>query len=271
MAQATVPVLDRGFIFGDGVYEVVPLYHGKYFRLEQHLARLQRSLDGIRLINPHSVAEWRGVLEELVARNPAAPQQTVYMQITRGVAPRDLAFPNVPPTVFAMLNQIQAPTRAAQQRGISAITVEDLRWQHCDIKAITLLPNVLARQQALDAGVQEAILVRNGEALEGAASNLFMVRGDALITPPQGRNLLPGITRDVVLTLASEAGMRAREGALTIAGLRAADELWLTSSNKEIQAVTRLNGGPVGSGVPGPWWEILSARYDLFKATLVGI
>jgi len=263
-----VPVLDRGFIFGDGVYEVIPVYRGAFFRLDEHLARLQNSLDGIRLPNPYTATQWHTLFAELLKRNAPAAQQTVYVQVTRGVAPRDLAFPAVPPTVFAMVQDVASPTAAARARGITAITVADIRWQRCHIKAITLLPNVLMRQQALDAGVQEAILVRDGEALEGVASNLFIVRDGRLITPPKGQHLLPGITRDVVLGLAQDIGLTPNEHAIPLKELQGAEEIWLTSSNKEIQAVTWLDGKQVGNGTPGPWWARMTARYDAFKMTL---
>ncbi|MAT65776.1 MAG: D-amino acid aminotransferase, partial [Gammaproteobacteria bacterium] len=196
--QARVSVMDRGFLFGDGVYEVIPAYGGHLFRLQPHLQRLDNSLQAVRIPNPYTEPQWQGILEELVGEN-AGTDQSVYLQVTRGVMERrDHAFPlDLKPTVFAMSNPIPEPDPALAEHGINAITLDDIRWQSCHIKAITLLPNVLLRQQAVEAGAAEAILLRDGEATEGAASNLFIVHDGMLVTPPKGPLLLPGITRDL--------------------------------------------------------------------------
>ena len=195
--EARVSVLDRGFLFGDGVYEVIPAYGGRLLRLDQHLDRLEHSLDGLRIRNPCDRARWREILEGLLERNPG-DDRSVYLQVTRGAAAkRDHAFPppEVEPTVFAMVTPIAQPDPASVERGVHAFTYDDTRWSRCDIKAITLLPNVLLRQQAIDAGGQEAILIRDGLATEGAASNLFIVRNGVMTTPPKDHRVLPGITR----------------------------------------------------------------------------
>ena len=190
--EARVSVMDRGFIFGDGVYEVIPVYGGRLFRLEQHLQRLARSLAEIRLTNPLSSDEWRQCLQHVVQRNGEG-DQSVYVQVTRGTAPRDHAFPKeVRPTVYAASSVLKPLTAELVEHGVAAISLPDIRWQRCDIKAITLLPNILLRQQAIDQGAVEAILVRDGQVNEGAASNVFIVKDSVLITPPKGPFLLPG-------------------------------------------------------------------------------
>ena len=265
--QACVSVLDRGFIFGDGVYEVIPAYNGKLFRLPEHLNRLQGNLDAIRIQNPLSLQQWEELLIELISRNSGNSDNehfSVYLQVTRGVAKRDHALPpNIEPTVFAMANPLQPPTKADLQIGIKAVTADDYRWRNCQIKAISLLPNVLLRQQAIDAGATESILIRDGFATEGAASNLFIVEKDTLITPPKGPFLLPGITRDLILELAAESNIPFEETEISKQRLIQADEIWTTSSTKEILPVTVLDNKSVGHGTPGPVW---SRMVDLFQA-----
>ncbi len=269
--QAKVSVLDRGFIFGDGVYEVIPVYGGQLFRLSEHLQRLDQSLAGIRLGNPLAYDLWNSILEELVERNAVdeSGDQSLYLQVTRGVAKRDHVFPKgVTPTVFAMSNPLAPLPATLAAEGVTAITLDDIRWRYCNIKAITLLPNILLRQQALDAGAVEAILISDGEVTEGAASNLFIVKDNILITPPKGPRLLPGITRDLILELAETHGIACREGAIRDNELRAADEVWLTSSTKEILPVTHLDGKPVSGGKPGPMWVRVISLYQDYKRVL---
>jgi D-alanine transaminase len=262
LEEAQVPVLDRGFLFGDGVYEVIPVYGGRLFRLPHHLKRLQNSLAGLRMANPLSGTEWETVLAELVNRN-AGSDQAVYLQITRGVAPkRDHAFPTgIHPTVFAMSNAVTVSRDTAAEQGIRAITLDDIRWSLCNIKAITLLPNVLMRQQAIEAETAEAILINNDRAIEGAASNLFIVRNGLLITPPKSNALLPGITRDLVLELAANHSIPFREADIPASDLYSSDEIWLTSSTREISPVIQLNSTTVGSGKPGPLWHRMIVLY----------
>ena len=263
--RAQVSVMDRGFVFGDGVYEVIPVYGGRLFRLEQHLQRLARSLTGIRLANPLSDDGWRQCLQEVVARNGGG-DQSVYVQITRGIAPRDHAFPKeTTPTVYAASSPLKPLAADVAEQGVGAITLQDIRWQRCDIKAITLLPNILLRQQAIDQGAVEAILVRDGQVNEGAASNLFMVKGGVLVTPPKGPFLLPGITRDLILELAAANGIAHREAKISPQDLTAAEEVWLTSSTREILPVTRLDQRPVADGKPGPLWRRMMGLYQDYK------
>jgi D-alanine transaminase len=264
LAQAQISVMDRGFLFGDSIYEVIPAYSGRLFRLPHHLQRLNNSLQSIRMKNPMGDDEWTSMLEQLVAQNPGQ-DQSVYLQLTRGVAEqRDHTIPEgIAATVFAMASPMHDPEPAVA--GVSAITLDDIRWRLCNIKATTLLANVLLKQQAKDAEAVESVLIRDGHALEGAASNLFIVSAEELITPPKSNYLLPGITRDLVLELAARNGLPHAERAITEAQLRAADEVWLTSSTKEIMPVTRLDQAPVGAGTPGPVYRRMSALYSEYK------
>ena len=270
LEQACVSVMDRGFLFGDGVYEVIPAYGGHLFRLEAHLMRLDASLAAVRIGNPHDPVTWKAMLQTLVSE-AGEGDCSVYLQVTRGVdSKRGHAFPTarVSPTVFAMASPLHPPDPAQLSTGISARIMADTRWARCDIKAITLLPNILLRQAALDAGDDEAILVRNGEALEGTSSSLFIVNDGVLITPPKGTALLPGVTRDLVLKLAADHGLPWAERGIKEAELRAADEIWLTSSTREIMAVTRLDGIVFSGGRPGPVWQDMMGWYQACKASL---
>jgi D-alanine transaminase len=270
--EAKISVLDRGFIFGDGVYEVIPVYSRKAFRLADHLRRLQHSLDGIKLANPHSNGEWTKLINELVACN-AAEDQYLYLHITRGVAKRDHAFPNPPvkPTVFMLSNPLLVPSATLLQSGVACITAPDNRWLRCDIKAIALLPNVLLRQMAIDAGAMETILFRPGLTTEdafmteGAASNIFVVKNGKLFAPPKDNLMLPGITYDVILEIAAANGIPYEVRKIGVAEVFAADELLLTSSTKEVLPITQLDGKPVGTGKPGAIFARLHKLYQDFK------
>lgn len=258
-------VLDRGFLLGDGVYEVIPVYGGLPFRLKEHLQRLQRSLNGVRMSNPYSDDEWADIIARLVDDN-AGGDQSVYLQVTRGVAPRDHVFPEgVEPTAFVMTNPLKPLPEWFKRDGIKAITVDDIRWAQCDIKAITLLPNSLLRQKAQDVGAQEALLIRDGFMTEGSASNSYAVIDGVIYTAPKDEKVLPGITRDLVLELAAAAGVAYREEAVSLAQLQQADEIWISSSTRELLPVTLLDDKPVGSGKPGPVWQELDKRYQQYK------
>jgi len=271
--QAKVSVFDRGFIFGDGIYEVIPAFGGRLFRLPHHLARLEASLAAIRLRNPHTAQEWKDIFTRLVAdqrAENATGDQSIYLQVTRGVAPRDHAFPpNVTPTVFAYAQPLKYPPPDQLAEGVAAITTEDIRWQRCDIKAIALLANALLRQQAIEQGAAEAILVRDGVVTEGAASNIFVVKKNRLLTAPKGPFILPGITRDLVVEIAGANNVACDELPVSIEALHAADEVWMTSSTKEILPITRINGRPVGNGKPGPMHARLFALYKEYKQAFV--
>ncbi|MCC7090782.1 MAG: D-amino acid aminotransferase [Nitrosomonas sp.] len=265
--DACIPVLDRGFIFGDGVYEVIPAYSRKLFRLAEHLDRLQHSLDGIRLKNPFQNEEWKTILEQIIAQNEG-DDQYIYLHITRGVAKRDHAFPvNVPPTVFIMSNPLLPPPSELLASGASAITALDNRWIRCDVKAISLLPNVLLRQLAADVRALETVLIRDGFLTEGAASNIFIVKDKVLLAPPKSHLMLPGITYDVVLELAASNQIPHEIREITESEVRSADEILLTSSTKEIMPITLLDNKPVGSGKPGEIFARLHTLYQHYKAT----
>jgi D-alanine transaminase len=263
--RAMVSAFDRGFVFGDGVYEVIPVFGRRLFRLPHHLARLGRSLTAVRLPNPLSAQQWEVVLTRLIDNIPA-DDQSVYLQITRGPAPRDHAFPtDVEPTVFAYAQPSKTAPPEVLAQGISAVTVADIRWLRCDIKATALLANAMLRQQAADRGAVEALLIRDGMVTEGAASNIFVVRGGTLYTAPNGPFILPGITRDLVLELAHTHKIPAREESLPESALFDADEIWITSSMREILPVARLNDRPVGSGKPGPLHARMCVLYQGYK------
>ncbi|MGZ0078528.1 D-amino acid aminotransferase [Methylomonas sp. EFPC1] len=265
LADAKVSVLDRGFLFGDGVYEVIPAYNGRLFRLEDHIARLNNSLNGIRLPLPHSVADWEAIFRPLLADDR---DQYIYLQVTRGYAPkRDHGFPEqIVPTIFAMSADIKP--FAGRVDGIKAITLDDIRWQLCNIKAITLLGNILLRQEALDQGCAEAILVRNGYVVEGAASNLFALLDGELITPPKSHEILPGITRDVILELAAAHNIPYQEDIIALEALHNASEIWVTSSTREIVPVIELDSQQVGDGKPGPAWQRMHDLLQAYKKSL---
>ncbi len=267
--EACVPVLDRGFIFGDGVYEVIPVYSRRPFRLREHLKRLQHSLDGIRLANPHNEEEWVRLIGELVELNEE-DDQSLYLHITRGVARRDHAFPaGVAPTVFMMSNPLVISTPELVESGVAVVSAVDNRWLHCDIKAISLLPNVLLRQLAVDAGAAETLLLRDGFLTEGAASNIFVVRDEVLLAPPKNHLMLPGITYDVILELAVAASLKTEVRRISEHEVRAAQELWLTSSTKEVLAITHLDGQPVADGRPGPLFRQMYRLYQDYKNTVM--
>jgi D-alanine transaminase len=267
--EARVPVLDRGFIFGDGVYELVPVYSRVPFRLEEHLARLERSLSETRIRNPYSREEWRDIIGQLIAKQPYE-DQGVYFQVTRGVAKRDHAFPqDATPTVLIMANPLVNPPREAIERGAEAVSAQDNRWLRCDIKSISLIGNVLLRQLSAEAGAAETILFRDGRLTEASASNVFIVRGGVIQGPPKSNLILPGITYDVVLELAQSAQLPVEIRSLTEAETRAADEIWVTSSSKEVLAIVRLDGKPIGDGRPGPLFRRMHLLYQEFKRTVM--
>jgi D-alanine transaminase len=269
LAEARISVLDRGFIFGDGVYEVVPVYSGYPFRLQQHLARLHNSLAAIKLANPMTLAQWSQLVRRLIKLHPWK-DQAVYVQVTRGVAARDHAFPKgVAPTVFVMTNPMTTPDRKLVMAGVACVTATDNRWLRCDIKSTSLLGNVLMRQRAADAGCLETIMFRDGFLSEASSSNVFVVRGKAVLAPPNNHLVLPGTTHDVVMELARKARIPIELREVSEDEVRAADEIWLTSATKEVLAVSRLDGKPVGSGKPGPMFKRMYKLYQDYKRTVM--
>lgn len=271
LAEAGISPLDRGFLYGDGVYEVIPVYSRRAFRIDEHLNRLQATLDGIKLANPLPADGWKAVVLKLIE---AAPwdDQSIYLQVTRGADnKRDHAFPpaSVPPTALAFASPLVTTPAEVRARGVAAITVPDLRWLRCDLKVISLLANVLARQQAVEQGCAEALLIRDGCMKEGAASNIFIVKDGVLCAPPKTQLILPGITYDVILELAEAHGQPVKIGEIEETELRNADEVWMTSSTKEILAITTLDGLPIGTGKPGPLGEQMWQWYQDFKNTVM--
>ena len=269
LEAAKVSVLDRGFIYGDGVYELVPVYGREPFRLPQHLARLQQSLDGIRLGNPHTADDWERLIRRLIAEQPF-DDQGVYFQITRGVAKRDHAFPaNVAPTVFMMSNPLAAPTPTQLERGVAVVTAEDNRWKRCDLKTISLVGNVLMRQLAADAGAIETVMFRDGFLTEASASNVLVVIDGVIVAPPRDHLILPGITYGAAIEFAREAGLPFSIRPVTHDEALAAGEMWLSSSTKEVLAVTTVDGAPFGNGRPGPVFRRVHALYQAHKPRAV--
>jgi D-alanine transaminase len=263
--QATVSVLDRGFIFGDGVYELVPVYSRVPFRLEEHLARLERSLGETRIRNPYSRAQWRAHIYALIDAQ-AFEDQGIYFQVTRGAAKRDHAFPaNVEPTVFMMSNPLVNPQPAQVEKGASAVSAQDYRWLRCDIKSISLIGNCLLRQLSAEAGGAETILFRDGKLTEASASNVFIVKRGVIQSPPKSNLILPGITYDVVVELAHANGLPLEFNDIAEAEVRAADELWVSSSSKEVLAIVELDGKRIGEGRPGPVFRRMFQLYQEFK------
>jgi D-alanine transaminase len=270
LEQARVSPMDRGFLFGDGGYEVIPVYSRRPFRLEEHIVRLGHTLAAIGLPDPHSAAEWAAIVREIVARNDWQ-DQSVYLQVTRGTDDkRNHAFPaEVRPTVFLMSDALVTPPAAQLESGVAAVSAADFRWLRCDLKTIALLANCLLRQQAVAQGCAETILFRDGFLTEGAASNIFIVRDGVMLTPPKSHLMLPGITYDVVLELAQRHGLAHEVREILEDEVRAADEIWMTSSTKEVLAITTLDGRPVGSGRPGPVGRQMHAWYQDFKNTVM--
>ncbi len=263
--KANVSVLDRGFTFGDGVYEVVPVYRGHIFRLKKHIERLNNSLDEVYIDRPHDLVQWQEILRELIDQNPAE-DHSLYIQVTRGVSERDHAIDTAEkPTVFAMSRPLLKNDRSA---GISAIVEEDIRWKYCHIKAITLLPSVILRHKAREAGATEALLVKDGYVTEGAASNVFIVKDGVVKTPPKDGSLLPGITRDLLVELLLKSDIACEEVAITVEELRKADEIWITSSTWEVVPVVKLDAEPVGTGKPGEVWQEATEIYQAFKTQM---
>jgi len=267
--EAKVSVLDRGFIFGDGIYEVVPVYQGNAFRMAEHLNRLDRSLAALRIAQPFGREGWVNLIEQLLARTNL-DTCIVYLQVTRGVAKRDHQFPATPvtPTVFGMISAWSPPSAGQRTQGLTAISIPDERWLHCEIKSVSLLGNVLAKQQAVDADADEVVQFRDGYLTEGSSTNIWVVSGGKLLAPPKNNLILEGIRYGLMGELAAEAGIPFEARPITQAEVESADELMLSSATKEVLAIVSLDGKPVGSGKPGPVFQQLRAGYDARIAAL---
>ena len=265
LGEAQVSVLDRGFIFGDGVYELVPVYSRVPFRLDEHLTRLERSLGEAKIRNPHSRAQWRAHIYQLIDAQ-SFEDQGIYFQVTRGVAKRDHAFPkNAEPTVFMMSNPLVNPPAEQVEKGVAAVSAQDNRWLRCDIKSISLLGNCMLRQLSAEAGANETILFRDAMLTEASASNVFIAKRGVILAPPKSNLILPGITYDVVAELAQANSMALEFRDISEAEVRAADELWVTSSSKEVLAIVELDGARIGDGRPGPVFRRMYQLYQEFK------
>ncbi|MGW8308437.1 MAG: D-amino acid aminotransferase [Achromobacter pulmonis] len=267
--EAKVSVLDRGFIFGDGIYEVVPVYQGNAFRMAEHLDRLDRSLAALRIAQPFDRSGWIDLIRQLLDRT-RLDTCIVYLQVTRGVAKRDHPFPSpaVSPTVFGMVSAWTPPSAAQRAQGLGAISIPDERWLHCEIKSVSLLGNVLAKQQAVDAHVDEVLQFRDGFLTEGSSTNIWVVSGGKLVAPPKNNLILEGIRYGLMGELAAEAGIPFEARRLAQDEVIRADELMLSSATKEVLPIVALDGRPVGSGKPGPVYELLRAGYDARIAAL---
>ncbi len=265
LEEARISPLDRGFLFGDGAYEVVPVYGGRAYRFDAHMERLDRSLTEIRMMPPLRREEWRAIFGRLVHANGGG-DQLLYVQVTRGVEPERFHVPQpaASPTIFACVQKLPVVPAAAIEKGVAAVSAEDIRWSRCDIKSTSLLGNVLMRWLAADAGAAETLLLRDGHMTEASASSAHVVRGGRLVTPPQTNAILPGTTRGVILELAAREGIASERRPVTEAEMRSADELQIASAGGGVRAVTTLDGKPVGAGVPGPVYRKV---YSAFKAT----
>ncbi|HKD54931.1 MAG TPA: D-amino acid aminotransferase [Steroidobacteraceae bacterium] len=271
LAEARISPLDRGFLYADGVYEVMPVYAGRPFRFSAHLARLEDSLAGIRMADPHTPSEWRAILGSLIERNGGGDQY-VYWQVTRGAerGRTHAPLPDIPRTVFAFCAPWPTPPAATLEQGLSCVTANDTRWARCDIKSVALLPNVLLRQLSVDAEAAETILLREGELTEASASAVHVVLGGEVLAPPNSHRILPGTTRSVVEELTTRAGIPWRVAPVSEAQLRAAEEVWISGATREVLPVTRLDGHAVGGGRPGPLWRRVYAELQRYKSELAG-
>jgi D-alanine transaminase len=271
LRDAKVSVLDRGFVFGDGIYEVVPVYGRKLFRFDEHMARLGRSLAKLRIGNPHGREEWLAMCRRLIEGVPAE-DQLVYIQVTRGVAMRDHVMPEgITPTVFMMANPMKPATAEQRHHGVACVTARDFRWERGDIKSISLLGNVLARQMSADKGAVETVMFRDGFLTEAAASNVWVVHEGAVLGPPKSEHVLEGIRYDLIKELCEEEGIAYNLRPIPEADVTGADELLLSSATKEVLAITTLDGHPVGHGAlrgkPGPVYARLHQAYQRAKRT----
>jgi D-alanine transaminase len=267
LSEAKIPVLDRGFIFGDGIYEVIPIYQGRMFRAEQHMARLERSLAAIRIANPHTRGQWMELIGRVVTAHDAHDQMA-YLQVTRGVAKRAHAFPKeaVTPTVFIMTNPLVLPSAEVRAKGVACVSMEDTRWLRCEIKSVSLLGNVLAAQHAADNDATEAIQFRDGFLTEASSSNVWVVKEGMLMGPPKDNLILEGIRYGLIEELCAARHIPFAARRISRAEVLAADEVLLSSATKEILPVARIDGQPIGNGEPGPVYRQLYAAYQAAKA-----
>jgi D-alanine transaminase len=271
LREARISPLDRGFLYSDGVYEVMPVYAGRPFRFEAHAERLTRSLAAIKMEDPHTRTEWRELFSTLITRNGGGDQY-VYWQVTRGAefGRNHAPLPNIPRTVFAFCAPLPVIQATTLENGVECVTAQDTRWAQCDIKSVSLLANVLLRQLAADAHAAETILLRDGELMEASASAVHVVLGGVIVSPPNSRKILPGTTRSAMEEVATRAGIEYKAAPVSEQQLRTADEIWISASTREVQSVTKLDGKPVGTGKPGPLWRRIHEHWQRYKRELAG-
>ena len=258
--------MDRGFLFGDGVYEVFPVYNGFILRLESHLKRLQDGLDAINIANPHDKKEWTSIINKLISYHQENSEQAVYLQISRGCDDnRRHTHGKLKPTVYMQSSPFKSPTKDNLLKGSSAITRDDIRWSQCDTKAISLLPNIMFAQEAKNLGVEEVILVRDDIVTECSSSNLFLVKNNCIYTHPIGPYILPGITREIIIDCAKYCNIEVKEVAFNKDSLMDADEVWISSSTREIVPITLIDDSPVNNGKVGETWSLIYDRYQEIK------
>jgi D-alanine transaminase len=270
--EARISPFDRGFIFGDGVYEVIPVYGGKPLRMREHLLRLQRSMDFLELANPHTVDQWEELIAQLIARNGGG-NVSIYIQVTRGVAKRDFSPPKgVTPTVFMMANALSTPSRELYEKGISCVSLDDFRWERCQVKSTSLLGAVLLKHEANQQQADDCVLFRNGFLTESSSSNVCVVKNGVILCPPRDNLILPGITYDLMIELATKAGLPVEMRRVSRKEVCTADELWITSSTREVIAISKLDGKLVGhgdhAGRPGPLFWKMFGLFQEYKRTL---
>jgi len=271
LREARISPLDRGFLYSDGIYEVMPVYDGRPFRFESHAERLTRSLAGIQMEDPHTRPEWRDIISTLISRNGSG-NQYVYWQVTRGAefGRNHAPLPKIPRTVFAFCAPLPVTTAAILEKGVACVTTEDTRWARCDLKSVSLLANILLRQQAVDAGAAEIILLKDGQLREASSSAVHIVIGGVILSPPRSQAILPGTTRSAMEEVAGGAGLTYRSAPVSEQQLRSADEIWISAATREVQPVTQLDGKLVGTGKPGPVWRRIHSAWQSYKQSLVG-
>ena len=271
LQEARISPLDRGFLYSDGVYELMPVYGGRPFRFEAHADRLTRSLAGIQMEDPHTRSEWRDLLSTLITRNGGGDQY-VYWQVTRGAefGRNHAPLPKIPRTVFAFCAPLPVISAATLENGVACVTAQDTRWAQCDIKSVSLLANILLRQQAVDSNAAETILLKEGQLMEASSSAVHVVIDGVIVSPPRSRQILPGTTRSAMEEVATTAGITYTSTPVSEKQLRAADEIWISAATREVQPVTKLDGKPVGTGKPGPVWQRVYEQWQRYKRELQG-
>ena len=266
-SEAFISVMDRGFLFGDGVYEVFPVYNGLILGLESHLKRLQEGLDAINIVNPYDKKGWISIINKLISYHQENNKQAIYLQISRGCDDdRKHTYGKLKPTVFMQSSPFKSPTKSDLLKGSNAITRNDIRWSQCDTKATSLLANIMFAQEAKNHGVEEVILIRNGIVTECSSSNLFLVKNNCIYTHPKGSYILPGITRDMIIDCAKYCEIEVKEVSFNKDSLMAADEVWISSSTREVIPITHIDNNPINNSKVGETWSLIYDRYQAIKS-----